>query len=47
MTATDQLAAAGFLQIGEPMDALKTAVQQDPQLREVILDHPGLEAVWW
>lgn len=25
---------------------LKVAVEKDPQLREVILDHPGLEAVW-
>jgi len=25
---------------------LKVAIQQDPQLRAVILDHPGLEAVW-
>jgi tetratricopeptide (TPR) repeat protein len=25
---------------------LKVAVEKDPQIREVILDHPGLEAVW-
>jgi hypothetical protein len=34
-------------QIDEAKRVLKAAVQQDPQLREVILDHPGLEAVWW
>jgi tetratricopeptide (TPR) repeat protein len=25
---------------------LKLAVEKDPQLREVIIDHPGLEKVW-
>jgi hypothetical protein len=25
----------------------RLAIQQDPQLRAVILDHPGLEQVWW
>ncbi len=34
-------------QLDDAKRVLKVAVQQDPQLREVILDHPGLEAVWW
>jgi predicted Zn-dependent protease len=33
-------------QIDDAKRVLKVAVQQDPQLRAVILDHPGLEAVW-
>jgi tetratricopeptide (TPR) repeat protein len=26
---------------------LREAIKRDPDLREVILDHPALEAVWW
>jgi len=33
-------------QIDDAKRVLKVAVQQDPQLRAVILDHPGLEEVW-
>jgi len=40
-----ELVKAG--QLEDAKRVLKAAVQQDPQLREVILDHPGLEAVWW
>jgi len=25
---------------------VKAAVEKDPQLREVIIDHPALEAIW-
>ncbi len=32
--------------VSEAKRQLKIAVEKDPQLREVILDHPGLEAVW-
>jgi len=32
--------------VAEAKRMLKVAVEKDPQLREVILDHPGLEAVW-
>lgn len=42
--------AVELIKAGQVEDAkrvLKVAVQQDPQLRAVILDHPGLEAVWW
>jgi predicted Zn-dependent protease len=39
-----ELVKAG--QIDEAKRVLKMAIQQDPQLRAVILDHPGLEAVW-
>jgi hypothetical protein len=34
-------------QIDDAKKVLKVAVQQDPQLSAVILDHPGLEEVWW
>ena len=34
-------------QVEDAKRVLKVAVQQDPQLRAVILDHPGLEEVWW
>jgi len=34
-------------QIDDAKRVLKAAVQQDPQLRAVILNHPGLEAVGW
>lgn len=30
----------------EARAVLKTAIKLDPQLREVALNHPGLEAVW-
>ena len=26
---------------------LREAIKRDPDIREVVLDHPGLEAVWW
>jgi tetratricopeptide (TPR) repeat protein len=32
--------------VSEAKRELKVAVEKDPQLREVILDHPGLGAVW-
>lgn len=32
--------------VDEAKRMLKVAVEQDPQLREVAIDHPGLEAVW-
>jgi tetratricopeptide (TPR) repeat protein len=32
--------------VPEAKAVLKTAIKLDPQLREVALDHPGLEAVW-
>ncbi len=41
--------AVELIKAGQVEDAkrvLKVAVQLDPQLREVILDHPGLEDVW-
>jgi predicted Zn-dependent protease len=34
-------------QLDDAKRVLKVAIQQDPQLRAVILDHPGLEQVWW
>jgi hypothetical protein len=34
-------------QLKDAKRVLKVATQQDPQLRAVILDHPGLEEVWW
>jgi hypothetical protein len=43
------LLAVEVVKVGQNEDArrlLKLPVQQDPQLRAVILDHPGLEAVW-
>jgi predicted Zn-dependent protease len=42
--------AVELIKAGQVEDAkrvLKVAIQQDPQLRAVILDHPGLEEVWW
>jgi tetratricopeptide (TPR) repeat protein len=39
-----ELVKAGH--IDEAKRVLKAAVQQDPQLREVILDHPGLAEMW-
>jgi tetratricopeptide (TPR) repeat protein len=39
-----ELCALGRVEDAKRM--VKVAVQKDPQLREVILDHPGLEAVW-
>jgi hypothetical protein len=42
--------AVELIKAGQVEDAkrvLKVAIQQDPQLRAVILDHPGVEAVWW
>jgi hypothetical protein len=41
--------AVELIKAGQLEDAkrvLKVAIQQDPQLRAVILDHPGLEEVW-
>jgi len=41
--------AVELIKAGQVEDAkrvLKVAIQQDPQLRAVILDHPGLGAVW-
>jgi predicted Zn-dependent protease len=41
--------AVELIKAGQVEDAkrvLKVAVQQDPQLRAVILDHPGLEDIW-
>jgi tetratricopeptide (TPR) repeat protein len=32
--------------VAEAKRMLKVAVEKDPQIREVILDHPGLSAVW-
>jgi tetratricopeptide (TPR) repeat protein len=32
--------------VAEAKRMLKVAVENDPQIREVILDHPGLSAVW-
>jgi Tfp pilus assembly protein PilF len=42
--------AVELIKAGQVEDAkrvLRVAIQQDPQLRAVILDHPGLEQVWW
>jgi tetratricopeptide (TPR) repeat protein len=39
-----ELCALGRVEDAKRM--VKVAVQKDPQLREVIIDHPGLEAVW-
>jgi predicted Zn-dependent protease len=39
-----ELVKAG--QLDDAKRVLKVAIQQDPQLRAVILDHPGLEEVW-
>jgi predicted Zn-dependent protease len=39
-----ELVKAG--QIDDAKRVLKVAIQQDPQLRAVILDHPGLGEVW-
>jgi hypothetical protein len=39
-----ELIEAGHVE--DTKQVLKVAVQQDPQLRTVILDHPGLEVVW-
>jgi tetratricopeptide (TPR) repeat protein len=39
-----ELCALGRVEDAKRM--VKVAVEKDPQLREVILDHPGLEAVW-
>jgi hypothetical protein len=33
-------------QLDDAKRVLKAAVQQDSQLRAVILDHPGLEEIW-
>jgi len=33
-------------QIEDAKKVLKVAVQQDPQLRAVIIDHPGLGTIW-
>jgi predicted Zn-dependent protease len=41
--------AVELIKAGQVEDAkrvLRVAIQKDPQLRAVILDHPGLEAVW-
>ncbi len=41
--------AVELIKAGQVEDAkrvLKVAVQQDPQLRAVILDHPALDALW-
>jgi tetratricopeptide (TPR) repeat protein len=32
--------------VAEAKRMLKVAVENDPQIREVIIDHPGLSAVW-
>jgi Tfp pilus assembly protein PilF len=40
-----ELVKAG--QVEDAKRVLKIAVQADPQLRTAILDHPGIEAVWW
>jgi len=40
--------AVELMQAGQVEDAkrvLKLAIQQDPQLRAVILDHPGLDEI--
>jgi len=34
-------------QVEDAKRVLKVAVQQDPRLRAVMLDHPGLEEVQW
>jgi predicted Zn-dependent protease len=42
--------AVELIKAGQVEDAkrvLRVAIQQDPQLRAVILDHPGLDEVWW
>ena len=33
-------------QLDDAKRVLKLAVQQDPQLRAVILDHPSLDSIW-
>ncbi len=33
-------------QVDDAKRVLKVAIEQDPQLRAVILDHPGLEEIW-
>ncbi len=41
--------AVELIKAGQVEDAkrvLKVAVQEAPQLRAVILDHPGLEVIW-
>jgi len=41
--------AVELIKAGQVEDAkrvLKVAIQQDPQLRAVILDHPGLAEIW-
>jgi predicted Zn-dependent protease len=41
--------AVELIKAGQVEDAkrvLKVAIQKEPQLRAVILDHPGLEEVW-
>jgi len=41
--------AVELIKAGQVEDAkrvLKAAIEQDPQLRMVILDHPGLEEIW-
>jgi Tfp pilus assembly protein PilF len=41
--------AVELIKAGQVEDAkrvLKVAIQQDPQLRAVILDHPGLGEIW-
>jgi tetratricopeptide (TPR) repeat protein len=33
--------------VNEAKSILREAIKRDPDLREVVLDHPALEAVWW
>jgi predicted Zn-dependent protease len=40
-----ELVKAG--QVDDAKRVLKTAFKLDPDLRLVVLDHPGLEAIWW
>jgi hypothetical protein len=40
-----ELVKAG--QIEDAKQVVKKACELDPDLRLVVLDHPGLEAIWW
>jgi hypothetical protein len=33
--------------VNETKIILGEAIKRDPDLREVVLDHPALEAIWW